>query len=181
MNNRGKQIDSGSGSGSGSGDKRRTYDCNICKRGFTNPQALGGHNNIHSRRERNLSSFSPSNSFPFSLPLPSQSPSSSINFTNPNDNNNPSPYLPTIDSYHHQVSQPPINPSHNTQYFGSSSPRGGGRFAQGESHGLDLSLGLGYMMNEDDDTHQSPQETGGSEPQDDDLDLDLRLGRHRHH
>lgn len=180
MNHRGKQIDSGSGSGSGSGDNRRTYDCDICKRGFTNPQALGGHNNIHRReRERHLSSSS-FHSFPFSLPLPPQSPSSSINFTNPN-NNNPSPYVPTIESYHHQGSQPPINPSHNTQYFGSSSSsRGGGSFAPGEFHGLNLSLGLG-SMNVDDDTHRSPPETGGSQPQDDDLDLDLRLGGHRHH
>ncbi|AEE76722.1 putative transcription factor C2H2 family [Arabidopsis thaliana] len=172
MNHRDKQIDSGSGSG----ENRRTYDCDICKRGFTNPQALGGHNNIHRReRERYPSSSSSSHSFPFSLPLPSQSPSSSTNFTNP------PPYFPTIESYLHQGSQPPINPSHNTQYFGSSSSsRGGGRFAQGASHDLNLSLGLG-SMNEDDDTHRSPPETGGSQPQDGDLDLDLRLGGHRHH
>ncbi|XP_061348543.1 transcriptional regulator TAC1-like [Gastrolobium bilobum] len=30
---------------------KRSYDCTICKRGFTNARALGGHMNIH-RKER---------------------------------------------------------------------------------------------------------------------------------
>ncbi|KAH0458384.1 hypothetical protein IEQ34_013699 [Dendrobium chrysotoxum] len=31
----------------------RSYDCNFCKRGFSNAQALGGHMNIH-RKDRTL-------------------------------------------------------------------------------------------------------------------------------
>lgn len=180
MNNRDKQIDEyGSGSGSGSGGKRRMYDCNICMRGFTNPQALGGHRNLHRRdRERNHSSFSSSHSFPFSNPLPSQSLSSPLNYTNPNYNI-PPPYFPTIESYHHQTYQPPINPSYNTQRFGAASSSGGGRSdAQGEFLGLDLSLGLG-SVNVDNDSHRRLPDAGDSQPdQDDDLDLDLRLGGH---
>lgn len=177
MNNRDKQIDSVSGSG----DNRRTYDCNICKRGFTNPQALGGHNNMHRKeRESYLSSSSSSHSFPVSVPVPSQSLSSAIEFKNPNCNTNPPPYVPITESCHHRGFQTPINPSHNTQYFRSSSSGGRGSYAQGDFRGLNLSLGLG-SMNVDDETHRSPPETGGFHPQDDDLDLDLRLGGHRHH
>ncbi|KAG2321417.1 hypothetical protein Bca52824_014630 [Brassica carinata] len=103
MNNRNKQIDSGSG------DNRRTYDCDICMRGFTNPQALGGHRNIH--------------------------PPSSV----------------------------------------------GGNYSQGEFLGLDLSLRLG-SVNVGNDSHRSLPDAGDSKPdQDDDLDLDLRLGGHHHH
>ncbi|XP_043692046.1 transcriptional regulator TAC1-like [Telopea speciosissima] len=47
------------GGGSNSSDQQiqtqtqrvKSYDCNFCKRGFSNAQALGGHMNIH-RRER---------------------------------------------------------------------------------------------------------------------------------
>ncbi|CAA7012865.1 unnamed protein product [Microthlaspi erraticum] len=180
MNNRDKQIDHGSGSDSGSGGKRRMYDCNICMRGFTNPQALGGHRNLHRKeRERNNSSSSSSHSFPFSIPLPSQSLPSPLNYTNPNYNN-PPPYFPTIESYHHQTYQPQINPSYNTQRFGASSLSGGGRsYAdQGEFLGLDLSLGLG-SVNVDNDSHRRLPDARDSQPdQDDDLDLDLRLGCH---
>ncbi|MFS7934542.1 putative transcription factor C2H2 family [Helianthus anomalus] len=31
---------------------QRSYECNFCKRGFTNAQALGGHMNIH-RKDKN--------------------------------------------------------------------------------------------------------------------------------
>ncbi|KAL1806454.1 hypothetical protein ACET3Z_029522 [Daucus carota] len=37
-------IDNAAGTG-------RSYECNFCKRGFTNAQALGGHMNIH-RKEK---------------------------------------------------------------------------------------------------------------------------------
>ncbi|KAG2306698.1 hypothetical protein Bca52824_026446 [Brassica carinata] len=84
MNNQNKQIETGSGSGSGSGGNGRIYDCDICIRGFTNPQALGGHINLHRKeRERNLSSSSSSQSLPFSNSLPSQS----LYYTNPTYNN----------------------------------------------------------------------------------------------
>ncbi|CAF2128538.1 hypothetical protein BRARA_C03907 [Brassica rapa] len=171
MNNRHKQIDSGSGSG----DNRRMYDCDICMRGFTSPQALGGHRNIHRKeRERNLSSSSSSShSFPFLMP-------SSRNYTNPNYNN-PPPYFPTNESYHHQTFQPPVNPSYNAQRFGSTPSSGGGSYAQGELLGLDLSLRLG-SVNVGNDSHRSLPDAGDSKPdQDEDLDLDLRLGGHHHH
>ncbi|KAL0699424.1 hypothetical protein Bca4012_055546 [Brassica carinata] len=170
MNNRNKQIDSGSG------DNRRTYDCDICMRGFTNPQALGGHRNIHRKeRERNLSSSSSSfsHSIPFSI-------SSSRNYTNPN-HNNPPPYFPTNESYHHQTFQPTINPSYNAQRFGTAPSSVGGNYSQGEFLGLDLSLRLG-SVNVGNDSHRSLPDAGDSKPdQDDDLDLDLRLGGHHHH
>ncbi|CAN8268686.1 unnamed protein product [Cochlearia groenlandica] len=184
-NNRDKHISSGSGSSSG--DNRRMYDCDICMRGFTNPQALGGHRNLH-RRERNTnpssSSFSSSSSsshfFPFTIPPPPRPlSSSSLNHTNPN----PPPYFPTnnVEPYnHHQGFQTPFNPRYNTH--GASSSRGGREgYAQGEFLGLDLNLGLGSMNN---DTHRRlpPDDDGGSQaPDDDDVDLDLRLGgKHRY-
>ncbi|GMH19963.1 hypothetical protein Nepgr_021804 [Nepenthes gracilis] len=37
----------------------RSFDCNFCKRGFTNAQALGGHMNIH-RRDKLPKSRNPS-------------------------------------------------------------------------------------------------------------------------
>ncbi|KAI3811566.1 hypothetical protein L1987_21291 [Smallanthus sonchifolius] len=35
----------------------KSYECNFCKRGFTNAQALGGHMNIH-RKDKNKSKHS---------------------------------------------------------------------------------------------------------------------------
>ncbi|KAK8928424.1 Transcriptional regulator TAC1 [Platanthera zijinensis] len=32
----------------------RTYECNFCKRGFSNAQALGGHMNMHRRDRANI-------------------------------------------------------------------------------------------------------------------------------
>nr|XP_043638223.1 transcriptional regulator TAC1-like [Erigeron canadensis] len=32
----------------------RSYECNFCKRGFTNAQALGGHMNIHRKHKAKL-------------------------------------------------------------------------------------------------------------------------------
>ncbi|CAH8382117.1 unnamed protein product [Eruca vesicaria subsp. sativa] len=175
MNNRNKQIEPGSGTGSGG--NRRMYNCDICMRGFTNPQALGGHRNLHRKeRERILSSSSSSSqSLPFSTSLPSQS----LYYTNPS-NNNPRPYFPTIDSYHYQTFQPPTNPSYSTQRFETSSSPRRGNYAQGESLGLDLSLRLG-SVDVGNNSHQWLQGAGVSQPeQDDDLDLNLRLGGHHH-
>ncbi|KAJ0248996.1 hypothetical protein HA466_0145550 [Hirschfeldia incana] len=169
MNHRNKQIVSGSG------DNRRMYDCDICMRGFTSPQALGGHRNIHRKeRERNLSSSSSSfsRSFPFSI-------SSSRNYTNPNDNN-PLPYFPT-NEYNHQTFQPPVNPSYNAQRFGTTPSSAEGNYSQGEFLGLDLSLRLG-SVNVGNESHRSLPDAGDYKPgQDADLDLDLRLGGHHHH
>lgn len=37
----------------------RTYECNFCKRGFSNAQALGGHMNIHRKDKAKLKQTSP--------------------------------------------------------------------------------------------------------------------------
>ncbi|PWA69310.1 Zinc finger, C2H2 [Artemisia annua] len=44
----------------------RSYECNFCKRGFTNAQALGGHMNIHRKHKAKLkeSFLSPTPKFP---------------------------------------------------------------------------------------------------------------------
>ncbi|XP_020593831.1 transcriptional regulator TAC1-like [Phalaenopsis equestris] len=36
----------------------RSYECNLCRRGFLNAQALGGHMNIHRRDRANKAAFS---------------------------------------------------------------------------------------------------------------------------
>ncbi|KAI3820021.1 hypothetical protein L1987_13877 [Smallanthus sonchifolius] len=38
----------------------RSYECNFCKRGFTNAQALGGHMNIHRKHKAKLKESSSS-------------------------------------------------------------------------------------------------------------------------
>ncbi|KAD4584587.1 hypothetical protein E3N88_22188 [Mikania micrantha] len=48
-------TDQTGGAGSGS----RSYECNFCKRGFTNAQALGGHMNIHRKHKPNHKESSP--------------------------------------------------------------------------------------------------------------------------
>lgn len=58
----------------------RSYECNFCKRGFTNAQALGGHMNIHRKHKAKLkeSFLSPPPKCPFpnanlqgeNIPLP---------------------------------------------------------------------------------------------------------------
>ncbi|MFS7953853.1 putative transcription factor C2H2 family [Helianthus anomalus] len=38
----------------------RSYECNFCKRGFTNAQALGGHMNVHRKHKAKLKESSSS-------------------------------------------------------------------------------------------------------------------------
>ncbi|PKU72810.1 uncharacterized protein LOC110096058 [Dendrobium catenatum] len=46
-----------------SGGHSRSYECNFCKRGFSNAQALGGHMNIH-RKDRAKMKLEPSSHDP---------------------------------------------------------------------------------------------------------------------
>jgi hypothetical protein len=52
------QCDQGGGGGDQDGLKQvtnlRSYECNFCKRGFSNAQALGGHMNIHRKDKAKL-------------------------------------------------------------------------------------------------------------------------------
>jgi hypothetical protein len=66
----------------------RSYECNFCKRGFSNAQALGGHMNIHRKDKAKLKQQSSTN---YQTQLPSNlegSSSEEINKLLPNLNTN---------------------------------------------------------------------------------------------
>ncbi|KAL4571097.1 hypothetical protein LXL04_017848 [Taraxacum kok-saghyz] len=52
----------------------RSYECNFCKRGFTNAQALGGHMNIHRKDKGKFKHSSPSSTTPPHAAAESPSP-----------------------------------------------------------------------------------------------------------
>ncbi|KAI3514111.1 hypothetical protein L1887_12430 [Cichorium endivia] len=64
----------------------RSYECNFCKRGFTNAQALGGHMNIH-RKDKGKFKHSSSSTTPSNVVVESPSPTrprlSATTTTNP--------------------------------------------------------------------------------------------------
>lgn len=66
----------------------RSYECNFCKRGFSNAQALGGHMNIHRKDKAKLKQQSSTN---YQTQLPSNlegSSSEELNKLLPNLNSN---------------------------------------------------------------------------------------------
>ncbi|KAI0531499.1 hypothetical protein KFK09_001055 [Dendrobium nobile] len=49
--------------GNSSSSHIRSYECNFCKRGFLNAQALGGHMNIHRRNRANKAMMKPGSTY----------------------------------------------------------------------------------------------------------------------
>ncbi|MFQ6620557.1 hypothetical protein Gotur_000929 [Gossypium turneri] len=148
----------------------RSYECVFCKRGFTTAQALGGHMNIH-RKDRAKSS------------RPSSVPIVSDKFVDVDDHDN---YNPRISSYPY----PPIQTYHSMDpdqlpvSYKALFPDSGWGFRPPHSYhelfvhnsqhmnpfGLSLGMGPSHVYENN--------KAYGSSQQDDELDLELRLGHH---
>lgn len=182
----------------------RSYECVFCKRGFTTAQALGGHMNIH-RKDRANNNKTTKVATPPNYNFP---PSSSAKVVVDDDhdhysdlgfyNSSPIPrggYYSTapdhhhhgevdysVNNYHHQICFPSNRPSHHVQYgevlcvdnqlrdnpdqflFGSQD--------HWRQRGLSLySNPLCAHENKD-------KNMGNHSEEDDDLDLELRLGHY---
>nr|GMD75494.1 transcriptional regulator SUPERMAN-like [Ipomoea batatas] len=153
----------------------RSYTCSFCRREFRSAQALGGHMNVH-RRDRARLRQSPPREGQFSSLL-------NLNLADPsaiNPNPNPSCYTSTISS---PPSSPPRKPLPGfvpTLPFASSSAEMGmyGDFMGANN---DLSLRVGPSNVEDDEDEGRKEESDDEEEETtDEVDLELRLGRHKY-
>ncbi|KAK9665736.1 hypothetical protein RND81_14G132500 [Saponaria officinalis] len=179
----------------------RTYECNYCKRGFTNAQALGGHMNIHrkekakfKKQQNNYSYFSSSPSFLCKNHneglLSSYNYNYNYNNYNNSNYNNPSftPQIRSIyganDFYKSSSFYPFSNPnyfSQNSIYYGNnndfSSEKNNLLDMYEENLGVDLSL---RMSSSSSTTMVNNHFNQGEEYKKDDkygaIDLELRLG-----
>ncbi|PIN02156.1 hypothetical protein CDL12_25333 [Handroanthus impetiginosus] len=136
----------------------RSYECNFCKRGFTNAQALGGHMNIHRKdkakvkaKHKNL-----------------QEEPSNVHNIKPNENYAGSlRYLPDQTNYY----RPPSGQVNYQVYLPSSSPSfQTGNYFSVEGTGVDpnlsLRIGISPPVEDEDTNHVKENE----------VDLELRLG-----
>ncbi|XP_021898315.1 uncharacterized protein LOC110815004 [Carica papaya] len=175
----------------------RSYECVFCKRGFTTAQALGGHMNIH-RKDRAKTSSRPS-----SMIVPnSVSAGSKVDHDDDDDRHNLFPNLihrcPVSD--HDLQFFPHVNyqtffpaPSWKPPYTLNS----GDVYVpilnqfhlkkfEDDDHGDcwrgALSLGVGSSPHVDGHGrgHDREKRERGSDGEDDELDLELRLGHHDH-
>ncbi|XP_012490668.1 zinc finger protein KNUCKLES isoform X1 [Gossypium raimondii] len=149
----------------------RSYECVFCKRGFTTAQALGGHMNIH-RKDRAKSSR------PNSVPIVS----GKVDDENYASLRSSSSYLPIIQSYQpHYVSYQaffpassgwdfrPPHPPHGDELFVNNSSRYLNPFREEDwPRNLNLRIGPSHVDENKKIDHGSSQ--------DDELDLELRLG-----
>ncbi|XP_059310124.1 transcriptional regulator TAC1-like [Lycium ferocissimum] len=159
----------------------RSYECNFCKRGFTNAQALGGHMNIH--RKDKLKAKQNSHH---------QESSSSVYSRKFQEANgafdNSRYYAPTSSEQHHNFPtsraqmnysqfyfQPP-NPSYqHVNHHGDSRQNNFGM--HDNYYDANLSLRIGSTLIDDD---EEDQEGGKKDVDESELDLELRLGYNNH-
>ncbi|XP_049374347.1 transcriptional regulator TAC1-like [Solanum verrucosum] len=154
----------------------RSYECNFCKRGFTNAQALGGHMNIHRKDKLKAKQ----NNQESSTKLLSKE--ANYVFDNSRYNNNYAPISSHDELQHHHYSnsyqfhfQLPQNPSYN-QHVYNHHHDGSGTRHDNYYDGNNLSLTIGPTLIDDDD-----EEGGGKKDVDEsELDLELRLGYSNH-
>ncbi|MED6210071.1 hypothetical protein PIB30_060582 [Stylosanthes scabra] len=155
-------------------DKKSSYDCTFCRRGFTNAQALGGHMNIHRKHKANNNR--PKNTSIINYP-PSSSSSPPNKFqesmaSSTNSSSSTTCYYPFFDSNHQ--SHPPTPPPAAYEFMNTR------RYHHDESQellGPNLSLQIGSPS-----THQHADQVirtrGIINHQNKDaqvLDLELRL------
>lgn len=161
----------------------RSYECNFCKRGFTNAQALGGHMNIHrkdkakakakhnkilnnhdeiissnTRNNNNNIIIKPHESLRY---LPHQIPSTN------------GYYRPSIDhqvSYQVYLPSPPTNPS--LQATGNYLPIWMQENIDEGRVNANLSLGIGLST-----TRVEDGDHGNVKEEEEEVDLELRLGQ----
>nr|GMD69805.1 transcriptional regulator TAC1-like [Ipomoea batatas] len=150
----------------------RSYECTFCKRGFTNAQALGGHMNIH--RKDKLKAKQKSNN---NIPLQQGSSPSSYLVQIPTDQQrfypSPRPQVQHVGylfypSYHQQV----VGPND-----GVSMAESLGLHGDLNLMGANLTLRIGPQMEEDGGERLSKKE---ELEENDDVDLELRLGHHKY-
>ncbi|KAK4732517.1 hypothetical protein R3W88_025505 [Solanum pinnatisectum] len=159
----------------------RSYECNFCKRGFTNAQALGGHMNIHRKDKLKAKQ----NNQESSTKLLSKE--ANYVFDNSRYNNNYAPISSHDELQHHHYSraqmnsyqfhfQLPQNPSYNQHVYNHHHHDGSHTRHDNYYDGNNLSLRIGPTLIDDDD-----EEGGGKKDVDEsELDLELRLGYSNH-
>ncbi|XAR60651.1 hypothetical protein NMG60_11034109 [Bertholletia excelsa] len=121
----------------------RSYECNFCKRGFSNAQALGGHMNIH-RRDKAKLKHAPSQG---TQPLPKKAKTPTTNW--PWSSSSQAFAGSTRETLPFFAEANPNNshPEHHHGYVSSHGPGNGFFFNTHESgSGLDLELRLGSAM-----------------------------------
>ncbi|KAK1379888.1 transcriptional regulator SUPERMAN-like [Heracleum sosnowskyi] len=140
----------------------RSYECNFCKRGFTNAQALGGHMNIHRKEKAKASKLQGDilHRRSFSNPFFSDQESSKCSQGN----------------YNQQFHFPLPNPSHSS-YAGYQSDSNTVA-ASSKIMGSNLSLDMGSWWSSNDEANQA-RSTRDEEMEHEVLDLELRLGHDR--
>nr|GEY65728.1 transcriptional regulator TAC1-like [Tanacetum cinerariifolium] len=93
----------------------RSYECNFCKRGFTNAQALGGHMNIH-RKDKAKNKHSLSSSTSLSPNVVVESPSATRPRLSPTTGTATSPF--SISHHGNWISVPPQDEKAPLPFFG---------------------------------------------------------------
>ncbi|XP_019163595.1 PREDICTED: transcriptional regulator SUPERMAN-like [Ipomoea nil] len=140
------------------------YECAFCKRGFTNPQALGGHMNIH-RKDRLKAANKQNNISHHHHHHQEQSHSTKQqHHCYSYSDTRAAPHV----SYHQFNYSPPSNPSYQQVYYHHTRRYGDFMGAN------DLSLRVGPSNVEDDEDEGRKEE---SDEEDTEVDLELRLGR----
>ncbi|XP_055814293.1 transcriptional regulator TAC1 [Solanum dulcamara] len=159
----------------------RSYECNFCKRGFTNAQALGGHMNIHRKdklkAKQNNSHHQESsklskevnyafdNSRYYASPISSHDELQQHNYSRAQMN-----------SYQFHHFQLPQNPSYQHVYNHHDHHDDSRLRHDNYYDANNLSLRIGPTLINDDD-----EEGGGKKDVDEsELDLELRLGYNNH-
>ncbi|XP_071741281.1 uncharacterized protein [Rutidosis leptorrhynchoides] len=152
----------------------RSYECIFCKRGFTTAQALGGHMNIHRKDRAKIkrNNFS-SNSNNSSTLVEDHSCYPRPRFYQPIFTNYPQTYISELPNYQEcyttstsSSTSLPRNYENNQDFGVITSP-------SREEKMMSLSLQFGWSVGEDKDSKRRIRD----ENQDDELDLELRLGQ----
>ncbi|XP_061371205.1 zinc finger protein 1-like [Gastrolobium bilobum] len=159
-------------------DETEAYGCTFCRRGFTNAQALGGHMNIH-RKDRAKDKQVATNS---TTSLPNEESMGALTFVSEYPEYKPTKHYSILESQKNfemhlrprtliQRNQPP-KPVHGVDYefhFPRSRPMNSNQ----ELRGVDLSLQIGQIHVDNNNTHQVRRR--GTQ-KDSEVDLELRLG-----
>lgn len=144
----------------------RSYECNFCKRGFTNAQALGGHMNIH-RKEKAKAGKESINIF--------HKTSFSNPFFSDQDSNIESSKCSEA-KVNHQFYFPLPNPSHSPYACYRSDPST--VVASSNNYDSNLSLDMGSWRGTKDDELKKDI-NARDEKMEHEVDLELRLGHYR--
>ncbi|KZV37608.1 hypothetical protein F511_41885 [Dorcoceras hygrometricum] len=146
----------------------RSYECNFCKRGFTNAQALGGHMNIH-RKDKAKVAKQKNQEEPSKNTKPSEDHTSSRYATFAQMLPNDQKQQRAQQHLNYQVYLPSSNPSFESENYRSCVPF---RCLESKEDGKkdeNLSLRIGLP-------HGDEGVSKGKEEKNEQVDLELRLG-----